>query len=193
MVAVCVWFLCCLLKNSGYYIWDWTTELALTSALWSFCFHLTFQGNPISANGSNGIIHVTISFQRRVDMNHLKVHWYTAESIAWMNSETSDSCFYFKGLNMIQCRSDLKTSLTWFNSSGPIPSPGIRVTVCLPPYFAGGGCNMTFYTQKIMFISEFKTSLQSNFLTFFIFIFISKHAVERLYSVKILELFCISN
>lgn len=36
----------------------------------------------------------------------------------------------------------LKTSLTWFSSSGPMPSPGMRVTVCLPPYFAGGGCNI---------------------------------------------------
>lgn len=34
---------------------------------------------------------------------------------------------------------NLKTSLTWLSSSGPIPSPGMRVTVCLPPYFAGGG------------------------------------------------------
>lgn len=37
---------------------------------------------------------------------------------------------------------NLKTSLTWLSSSGPIPSPGMRVTVCLPPYFAGGGCNI---------------------------------------------------
>lgn len=37
---------------------------------------------------------------------------------------------------------------TWWASSGPIPSPGIRVTVCLPPYCAGGGCKKRFlHTQ----------------------------------------------
>lgn len=36
----------------------------------------------------------------------------------------------------------LKTSLTWLSSSGPMPSPGMRVTVCRPPYFAGGGWNI---------------------------------------------------
>lgn len=41
---------------------------------------------------------------------------------------------------------NLKTSLTWLSSSGPIPSPGMRVTVCRPPYFAGGGCNVILTT-----------------------------------------------
>lgn len=37
---------------------------------------------------------------------------------------------------------NLKTSLTWLSSSGPMPFPGMSVTVCLPPYFAGGGCKV---------------------------------------------------
>lgn len=39
------------------------------------------------------------------------------------------------------------SSRTWLASSGPIPSPGMRVTVCLPPYCAGGGCNECTYTN----------------------------------------------
>lgn len=39
------------------------------------------------------------------------------------------------------------SSRTWLASSGPIPSPGIRVTVCLPPYWAGGGYNECTYTN----------------------------------------------
>lgn len=37
---------------------------------------------------------------------------------------------------------------TWWASSGPIPSPGIRVTVCLPPYCAGGGCKKNFFARS---------------------------------------------
>lgn len=33
----------------------------------------------------------------------------------------------------------LKTDLTCSMSSGPMPSPGIMVTVCRPPYLADGG------------------------------------------------------
>lgn len=40
----------------------------------------------------------------------------------------------------------LKTVFTWFSSSGPIPSPERRVTVCLPPY-----CNWKKSKKKKLF------------------------------------------
>lgn len=49
-----------------------------------------------------------------------------------------------------------------------MPSPGMRVTVCLPPYFAGGGCNIELCCYCNM-MQILKIKLQ------FIFQFFSKH------------------
>lgn len=40
---------------------------------------LTFESNSITADGSDGIIDIILSLYSRVDMDHLKVHWHTAE------------------------------------------------------------------------------------------------------------------
>lgn len=39
----------------------------------------TFEGNSVSADGSDGIIDVVLTLQCRVHMYHLKVNWNTAE------------------------------------------------------------------------------------------------------------------
>lgn len=39
----------------------------------------TFEGDPVSADGSDGVIDVILTLQGRVDMYHLKVHRNTAE------------------------------------------------------------------------------------------------------------------
>lgn len=44
-----------------------------------FGFYVTFEGNSITADGSDGIADVILSLQCRVDMYHLKVHRHTAE------------------------------------------------------------------------------------------------------------------
>lgn len=57
------------------------------------CFHtliekkrrsclLTLQGNSISPDGSDGIIHVIIGLQSGVDIHHLKINWHTGEPAA---------------------------------------------------------------------------------------------------------------
>lgn len=105
----------------------------------------TFEGDPVSADGSDGVIDVVLTLQGRVDMYHLKVHGNTAEPAEKKGTNlTLDHPNNLKSPFVMQFKTyflaNLKTSLTWFSSSGPMPSPGMSVTVCLPPYFAGGGC-----------------------------------------------------
>lgn len=111
---------------------------------------LAFEGDSVAADGHDGVVHVVVSLQRRVDVHHLEVHWDTAEpakqtgkrhqepSVTLMPSTSRQGLFWV----FLVIPSNLKTSRTWLSSSGPIPSPGMSVTVCLPPYFAGGGCSM---------------------------------------------------
>lgn len=54
--------------------------------------------------------------------------------------EVNKVCFHIYVIAMCpKGNTYLNKSWTAFASSGPIPSPGISVTVCQPPYFAGGG------------------------------------------------------
>lgn len=40
---------------------------------------LAFEGDSVAADGHDGIVHIVLSLQRRVDVHHLKVHRNTAE------------------------------------------------------------------------------------------------------------------
>lgn len=40
---------------------------------------LAFEGNSVTADGSDGIVDIILRLQSRVDMHHLKVHRHAAE------------------------------------------------------------------------------------------------------------------
>ena len=125
-------------------------------------FILTLKSHSITPDGSDGVIDIILSVKRGVHIHHLKVHRNAAKPSKWwqhnsfyqsVETATAQSHHLKSFLKPVkfQCISlvltlaplalfaYLKSSLTWLSSSGPIPSPGMRVTVCRPPYFAGGG------------------------------------------------------
>lgn len=118
---------------------------------------LAFEGNSVAADGHDGVVHIVLSLQRRVDVHHLEVHWNTAEPVKQTGSPHEEpflSCWCHWHLVFCVILSNLNTSLTWLSSSGPMPSPGMSVTVCLPPYFAGGGCSMRLCITRCKKLNE---------------------------------------
>lgn len=72
-------------------------------------------------------------------------HWVL--QVGWQDSCRDQDGFHYEiYLEVVRwcLKSHRNSWCTWWASSGPIPSPGIRVTVCLPPYRAGGGCKKMF-------------------------------------------------
>lgn len=75
----------------------------------------TFEGNSITTDGSDGIIDIILSLQRRVDVHHLKVHWNTAEPTAQthkLHGEATAHCAVVDTLNRVQFNSDQPENLS---------------------------------------------------------------------------------
>lgn len=77
---------------------------------------LTFEGNSITTDGSDGVIDIILGLQRRVDVHHFKVHRNTAEPTARTHkpdAQQTPGCSVadiLKRCNLIL--TNLKTSLT---------------------------------------------------------------------------------
>lgn len=81
---------------------------------------LAFEGDSVAADGHDGVVHVILTLQRRVDVHHLKVHWDTAEP-AKQNRQTTRGTICHVGVIDTSSRvffffpvipSNLKTSRT---------------------------------------------------------------------------------
>lgn len=77
---------------------------------------LTFQGDSIAADGHDGVVHVILILQRRVDVHHLKVHWNAAEPATETHKEheelTLTSVWSTLWAEFRIILANLKTSLT---------------------------------------------------------------------------------
>lgn len=77
---------------------------------------LTFEGNSITTDGSDGIIDIVLGLQRRVDVHHFKVHRHTAEPTAQTHNPDAQPTPSCSAANILKRCSliltNLKTSLT---------------------------------------------------------------------------------
>lgn len=78
-VASYVWFLCYLLWNNITVVASHLGSPFMISMKDRKNSLSTFEGDPVSADGSDGIIDVVLTLQGRVDVYYLKVHRNTAE------------------------------------------------------------------------------------------------------------------
>lgn len=78
MTAWYDWFLCFLSGELGNGVMVFLKPMCF-SYLYIGNGLLTLEGNSITANGSDGIVDIILSLCSRVYVNHLKIHWHTAE------------------------------------------------------------------------------------------------------------------
>lgn len=89
----CVWFQCCLISRDQRVTYGRTVLVYVEIHISTFqnfstllsvrdtekMALLAFEGHSVAADGHDGVVHIVVSLQRRVDVHHLKVHRNTAE------------------------------------------------------------------------------------------------------------------
>lgn len=62
---------------------------------------LAFEGDSVAADGHDGVVHIVISLQRRVDVHHLKVHRNTAEPVKQTGGRDEKPSHHFGVISIV--------------------------------------------------------------------------------------------